>query len=275
MKYFVSIIILACFSACAAAAPSASASYRVPIEVTGAAGGPIASSSYAVFGASHGLLLGVKGSANFNLREGFIAPAFPPLSVIVTAITPDSAYNTGTTDITDLAGAGFRTGAAVKFTRTAEADIIATAVNVVDPTRITCALDLTGKATGPWTVVVTNPDGQSGSLPDGFKIKTWSSPTQIMVYPTPYNPLKGPAIIIYQLEQDTNAAVLIYNISHELIFRQDFAAGLSGGRKGDNSLSWNGYSKFGELAANGVYFVRLVDRSNGKILAKGKIAVSR
>ncbi|MBN2390429.1 MAG: hypothetical protein JXR84_06885, partial [Anaerolineae bacterium] len=61
----------------------------------------------------------------------------------------------------------------------ADITIDATDVVVVSDSQITCRFDLTGAATGQWDVVVTNPDTQSGTLPDGFTVlpadgKTWN-----------------------------------------------------------------------------------------------------
>jgi GH25 family lysozyme M1 (1,4-beta-N-acetylmuramidase) len=88
----------------------------------------------------------------------------------VTAITPSSGPNTGTTSVTNLAGAGFVSGASVKLTRSGYSDVAAAGVSVTSPTKITCTLDLTGKKTGLWNVVVTNPDAQSGTLANGFGV---------------------------------------------------------------------------------------------------------
>ena len=90
--------------------------------------------------------------------------------VVVTSITPASGWNDGTVDITDLAGAGFQAGATVKLTKTGETDIDGTSVAVVSSTKITCTFDLTGAATGAWSVTVTNPDTTSGTLTDGFTV---------------------------------------------------------------------------------------------------------
>jgi len=88
----------------------------------------------------------------------------------VTGITPSSGANTGSVSITNLAGTNFQSGARVKLTKTGQADIAGSSVTVVSSTKITCKFDLTGKAIGTWNVVVTNPDGKSGILPNGFTI---------------------------------------------------------------------------------------------------------
>ncbi|MBI3921550.1 MAG: Ig-like domain-containing protein, partial [Armatimonadetes bacterium] len=88
----------------------------------------------------------------------------------VTGITPNSGLNSGVVNITDLSGTGFLTGATVKLLKTGQPDIVAGNVTVVNTTKITCDLDLTGASTGQWDVVVTNADAQSGALSNGFTV---------------------------------------------------------------------------------------------------------
>jgi len=100
-----------------------------------------------------------------------------PVSLSVTSITPNSGYNNGLVNITNLAGTGFQSGATVKLTKSGQSDIVATNVVVVSSTKITCTFDLTGKATGQWNVVVTNPNGESATLTNGFTINDAASVT--------------------------------------------------------------------------------------------------
>jgi hypothetical protein len=71
----------------------------------------------------------------------------------IDSITPTSGLNTGTVDITDLAGHGFRKDAVVELQKGSET-IVATDVNVTD-TSITCKFDLAGATLGGWDVVVS------------------------------------------------------------------------------------------------------------------------
>jgi PKD repeat protein len=109
----------------------------------------------------------------------FISYPAPPQ---VTAIIPSSGINTGITPISDLSGTGFQNGAAVVLTKNGEANITATNVTVTGPIKITCDLNLSGKATGPWDVVVINNDGQHGTLASGFQVM-YPAPTVSSVTP--------------------------------------------------------------------------------------------
>jgi PKD repeat protein len=71
--------------------------------------------------------------------------------------------------ITNLAGTGFQAGATVKLSRTGGAAIAATNVQVT-ATKISCSLNLAGKTAGMYSIVVTNPDGKSTTLQNGFSV---------------------------------------------------------------------------------------------------------
>jgi thermitase len=90
----------------------------------------------------------------------------------VTGIVPNSAFNNTTVQITNLSGTGFYADATVLLRRIGESDIFAINVNVINASQITCDLDLTEAQDGFWDVVVTNMDGQSGILPEGFTVLT-------------------------------------------------------------------------------------------------------
>ena len=98
---------------------------------------------------------------------------------IVTSITPSTGLNNGPVTITSLSGSGFQDGAEVNLTRLGFDNISATSVIVAYPSRITCQFPINGAETGTWNVVVTNPDGQNGTLTDGFTV---SAPVPVAGY---------------------------------------------------------------------------------------------
>lgn len=93
----------------------------------------------------------------------------PKSSPTVTNISPNLALNNGSSHVT-ISGSDFRSGAAVKLTRTGQTDIPATNVIVIDPTTITADLNLAGAVLGNWNVVVTNTDTGTAQLDNGFII---------------------------------------------------------------------------------------------------------
>jgi len=87
-----------------------------------------------------------------------------------TSITPVKGPNDRSVFISALNGTGFLPGATVQLTKNGQAPITATGVHVVSATKINCTLNLTGRVTGKWNVLVMNTDGKSDVLQNGFSI---------------------------------------------------------------------------------------------------------
>lgn len=83
------------------------------------------------------------------------------------SISPDFA-ETGTVAIT-ITGEAFAAGAAAAFFRDGLPEVSA-AVSGVTPSTIECRIDAGTMAQGLWSLRVTNPDGQTGALPDAFAV---------------------------------------------------------------------------------------------------------
>ncbi|MHB8896992.1 MAG: IPT/TIG domain-containing protein, partial [Candidatus Geothermincolia bacterium] len=83
-----------------------------------------------------------------------------------------------------LAGTNFKPGATVKLTKSGKPDILPTADPVVENDHmITCTFALTS-VRGRYNVVVTNADGQSATLANGFTIPFPNPPTFDTIAPT-------------------------------------------------------------------------------------------
>jgi hypothetical protein len=111
---------------------------------------------------------------NPDYQSGSLANGFtvnPPNSPAITAILPTSSLQVTPVSIT-IAGSGFQHGANVTLVMTGNPVQIGSSVVVVSPNLITCQFNLVGDTPGFWDVVVTNTDGQSGSLPGGFFVKS-------------------------------------------------------------------------------------------------------
>lgn len=109
------------------------------------------------------IALGILRDLGWTTNE---APAVPTIE----AITPSGALNGGAVHVAGLRGNHFRPGASVKLARLNQQDIEALNVSVVDASLITCDFDLDGAVAGSWNVIVTNPDGLSTTLFDGFTV---------------------------------------------------------------------------------------------------------
>jgi PKD repeat protein len=116
------------------------------------------------------------GGSNSLVQPDYVLVSYPAPTVI--SITPNSGYNDTSVSITDLSGTGFITGATVKLNSTGKPDIPATVITVVSSTKITCTFALNGAPAGARNVVVTNPDGKSGMVVNGFTIyQAFPAPT--------------------------------------------------------------------------------------------------
>lgn len=71
------------------------------------------------------------------------------------SVSPDQGTNKGSINIT-INGAKFHKSVGVKLTKPGEPDIIATNIRLISKNQITCTLDLTGKATGNWDLIIYN-----------------------------------------------------------------------------------------------------------------------
>jgi len=96
-------------------------------------------------------------------------------TVAILSITPNRGGDIGSVAVS-ITGLGFQNGAMVKLTRAGQSDIVAQSVVHVQNFLLTANLDLTGKTDGAWNVVVTNPDGTSATLNNGFTIETGIAP---------------------------------------------------------------------------------------------------
>jgi len=91
----------------------------------------------------------------------------PPASLSITGITPSSAPNTSPVSVT-ISGTGFNLTPDMKLSGTA--DIPATDVIFISSTQLIAHFELTGRATGLYDLVVTNPDASSVTWSEGFEI---------------------------------------------------------------------------------------------------------
>lgn len=115
---------------------------------------------------------GIEGSVNVLVNNptgesamlpgGFTytSESSPPSSLSVREISPAAGPTSGGTTVR-IVGSGFVEGAAVTFGDTRADEVV-----VLDDQSITARTP--ARAAGAAHVIVTNPDGQSGTLPNGF-----------------------------------------------------------------------------------------------------------
>ncbi len=120
-------------------------------------------------------VIGAPGSASGGMYRGqayifaVVHEQIPVLSV--TSISPATASNSGTIRNVQVTGTGFISGATLKMVPTwAGENIPAINVTVLSPTTLAGDFNLTNKSQGSYIVSVSNPDGTSATLPNGFTI---------------------------------------------------------------------------------------------------------
>ena len=251
-----------------------STSYNVIGQLSPSSAGRGDSTVYKMVGQIKERSNGIITGANYSIRNGILVASASLPSCYINSISPSSVHNTGVINDFEITDPGVKEGMTVKLIKSGSKDIIGTAVTVSSATLIVCSFDLTGADAGDWFLMVTDPSAAtSATSPTALRIETWAEAGVVINSPNPFNPEKGMTTLTYRLDRNTDTSLMIYNITAELVYKKDFVQGFDGAKLGDNATTWNGVSSFGEIAANGVYFVRIVDRQSGIILARGKIAV--
>jgi tetratricopeptide (TPR) repeat protein len=107
------------------------------------------------------------------------AESMPQKSIpTISRVSPDS-YSDCWIARVSLTGRGFENVASVSLTKTGSQPISADYLNVLDTSNLDCHLPVTGKGVSQkpwgagetWNVVITNKDGQSQTVANGFSIK--------------------------------------------------------------------------------------------------------
>jgi YVTN family beta-propeller protein len=112
---------------------------------------------------------------------GLFIATFPTVS----SINPDTGVRGTVVPVATIRGSNFATVGQVnvKFIEPGGGSFDATLVTVQDSNTINCQIPIPGAAvTGLYNIVVTNPNGQQGRLPSGFKV-TYPAPTLSTIAP--------------------------------------------------------------------------------------------
>ncbi|MFH1390310.1 MAG: IPT/TIG domain-containing protein [Candidatus Margulisiibacteriota bacterium] len=149
-----------------------------------------------------------------TLPQGFEIFAAPGTAPVITSITPNGGKQGETIAITDLAGSNFVNGATVHIAKTGETPIDATNVVVASSNQITCSIPLTlTTATGSWTVMVTNPDTQTGQLTDGFSVTSSETDPVVTIDIVRDGDTPGSGITITWTTDPANTGVDVYALT--------------------------------------------------------------
>lgn len=91
-------------------------------------------------------------------------------------------------------------------------------------------------------------------------------------HPNPFSPLKGEIThIAYTLTVDSTITIYLYDLRGRTIWKRTYMKGFEGGMAGYNEVPFNGFSDFGEILGNGMYFFQITHKN--KVVGKGKLTV--
>ncbi|MBI2033835.1 MAG: fibronectin type III domain-containing protein [Candidatus Liptonbacteria bacterium] len=117
------------------------------------------------------------GPQSGTLVNGFTVNSVAAPAPTVTSISPTSTTNGGLSTLTSITGTGFQSAPTVSLTKTGQTTITNSSLSFISSTTLnTIVFNLTNATTGLWTVIVTNPDSQTGTY-SGLTINQAPAPT--------------------------------------------------------------------------------------------------
>jgi hypothetical protein len=97
-----------------------------------------------------------------------------------------------------------------------------------------------------------------------------------MVYPSPFSPDRhGEVSIQYDLTLQTNIEIVIFGVDGSVVMRRTFSMAEEGGRKGKNTVAWDGRLDGGPSVPNGIYLGVIIDKNENRILERFRLTVFR
>jgi len=81
------------------------------------------------------------------------------------------------------------------------------------------------------------------------------------------------ATLGYQLTQDANITILLYDTAGQVMWKQDIPAGTNGGWVGANNVAWNGITTTGSRITRGLYVGQIIDKTGRKVIGKFALPV--
>ena len=110
------------------------------------------------------------------LPNGFtvVKPAPAPVpDPVINKLSPDRGFNNGSI-LVNFEGANFAAGLKVKLSKTGQTDIPGLNIQVGSSSRFSCFFDIAEQPVGKYDVIITNPDGHSATLTEGFTVEVFT-----------------------------------------------------------------------------------------------------
>ncbi len=89
--------------------------------------------------------------------------------------------------------------------------------------------------------------------------------------PNPYNPNNGSGRFWYWLDASKDTSIYLIDLGGTVTWKNTYASGTNGGQVGENNVSYDGKTSWGDILGNGVYLFKVIQ--DGKAIGGGKIAV--
>ncbi len=108
-------------------------------------------------------------NGDLYVADQFTSAIWKFTRIVGTTISPTHGGNAGSVTV-QIIGRNLQSGATVKLSGVG-ADIVGTNTTLLNPSVLSTTFDLTSSAPGLRTVLITNPDNTSLSIPDGFTVE--------------------------------------------------------------------------------------------------------
>lgn len=94
---------------------------------------------------------------------------------------------------------------------------------------------------------------------------------ETLVYPNPFSMSGQGGVICYELNQNMNIEIQVYDMMANMIMKDSYKPGADGGKEGYNKVRFTAADFGNQALAAGVYFYLLIN--DGEVLEKGKMAI--
>lgn len=292
-------LIILFFTLAVAAIAAVGTTYVSSPEHMTSGGGTSEGTTYQNSGSIGGNAIGTSSNSAYSMELGFIAASvsFSTSEGNGNAPSPISTIPTITTILFD--GKTFQSGDSVNNDTTITATVSDT-LNGINTSTSSIEIDstltsfsalsgdssynsttdtLTYKGatdytdgTHTMTIHARNNGGESTSETVSFVVNNSAlQASSVLPFPNPYNPNNGNLEITYSLNKDGEVKIYIFNTLGQLIWKNSYLSGATGGLAGYNTVPWDGRTTHGQLVSNDIYICQII--SGGKAIGKCKIAV--
>jgi len=133
---------------------------------------------------------------------------------------------------------------------------------------------------GEHKIIVETVNAYDQVLTQEVYVRVVSLPTQVvgkpMIFPNPFNPNSAAFVRIqYRLTMSANIELVLFAGDGSAVMRQRYNSGEDGGKKGLNTVSWEGKNGAGNALPNGIYTGVIIDKDENRILEKFRLTIFR